>query len=368
MARILYTTTSRVSWDRSVNRVHVLDFAGLTEGMRQTLGDRLSMVYTRDEGQELFTSHAWRRLFQIRAPLLEGARPRMTWIQFILALGLHTEEEMAEAGDFLGHAPSYVFIRDPVRRLCHRMIACSISGRGQAPEKVTGVDLFYLCSMDRGTANVPYLLAQYIFRHAEGRKSGGRMSGCHFIGRLVAHFRLVSDQGLRGLSVVACELPLIDLHELERLNICLRVGDTWAWVAPGPERQTDATIGAPKAAEDAPAANKGVQADLAPVQAPQLPSPVPRTIQRRVSELEEEVQELRWSIVGLRGDVVRSITDQSRFATWMVSCMTRLMDASGRTYQAFDSTLVGSSQLPYQKRTRCRTDDGSTSAPQQPDP
>ncbi|GJX05975.1 hypothetical protein Tco_0193907 [Tanacetum coccineum] len=34
-----------------------------------------------------------------------------------------------------GHAPSYVLIRDPVRRLCHRMIAYSISGRGQAPEK-----------------------------------------------------------------------------------------------------------------------------------------------------------------------------------------------------------------------------------------
>ncbi|GKG51356.1 hypothetical protein Tco_0541740, partial [Tanacetum coccineum] len=83
---------------------------------------------------------------------------------------------------------------------------------------------------------------------------------------------------LRGLSVVACELPLIDLHELGRLNICLRVGDTWAWVAPGPERQTDVAAGAPKAAEDAPAADKGAQADLAPVQAPQLPSPIPRTI------------------------------------------------------------------------------------------
>ncbi|GKF99002.1 hypothetical protein Tco_0297785, partial [Tanacetum coccineum] len=79
---------------------------------------------------------------------------------FILALGLHTKEEMAKAGfkaywsgnervildkgdlrdywieissdkEFLGHAPSYVFIRDPMRRLCHRMIACRISGRGR---------------------------------------------------------------------------------------------------------------------------------------------------------------------------------------------------------------------------------------------
>ncbi|GJZ32644.1 hypothetical protein Tco_0578080 [Tanacetum coccineum] len=83
---------------------------------------------------------------------LGGVRRRMTWRQFILALGLHTEQEMAKDGfgaywdgsyrlildkedlrdywieisfdrDFLGPAPSYVLIRDPVRRLCHRMIA-----------------------------------------------------------------------------------------------------------------------------------------------------------------------------------------------------------------------------------------------------
>ncbi|GKG22512.1 hypothetical protein Tco_0387815, partial [Tanacetum coccineum] len=143
-------------------------------------GDRLSMVYAGDDGQALFTSHARRRLFEVRGPLvrefileflstyrmsdtemgldvadtlcfqLSGARKRMTWRQFILALGLYSEDEMAEAGfraywsgservipdkgdlrdywmeisfdkDFLGPAPSYVHIRDPVRRLCRRM-------------------------------------------------------------------------------------------------------------------------------------------------------------------------------------------------------------------------------------------------------
>ncbi|GJS07016.1 hypothetical protein Tco_0363812, partial [Tanacetum coccineum] len=95
----------------------------------------------------------------------------------------------------------------------------------------------------------------------------------------------------RGLSVVTSELPLIDLHKLGRHNICLRVGDTWAWVAPGLERQPDVADGAPRAAEDAPAADEGAQADPPP--------------------------ELRQSIVGLRGDVARLITNQSRFATWM---------------------------------------------------
>ncbi|GJY91588.1 hypothetical protein Tco_0506784 [Tanacetum coccineum] len=99
---------------------------------------------------------------------------------------------------------------------------------------------------------------------------------------------------------------------------------------------------APEATKDAPVVDEGALDDLAPM-------------------LEEEVHELRQSNVGLRGDVNRSITDQSKFATWMVSCMTQLMDASDRTYQAFDSTLIGSSRLPYQRCTRHRTGDANTS-------
>ncbi|GKB60802.1 hypothetical protein Tco_0916988, partial [Tanacetum coccineum] len=105
-------------------------------------------------------------------------------------------------------------------------------------EKVTGVDLFYLRTMNRETANVLYLLAQYLFRHAKGRKSRDRLSGGHFIGRLAAHFGLVGDQGLR---------------------------------APGPERQQATAAGAPRAAEDAHAADEGAQAVLAPVLVPQPP-------------------------------------------------------------------------------------------------
>ncbi|GJZ12507.1 hypothetical protein Tco_0547737 [Tanacetum coccineum] len=55
---------------RQINRVHILDFEGLTTDMRQDLAERLRMVYTRDDGQEVFMSRAWRRLFDIRAPLV----------------------------------------------------------------------------------------------------------------------------------------------------------------------------------------------------------------------------------------------------------------------------------------------------------
>ncbi|GKE18024.1 hypothetical protein Tco_1425601 [Tanacetum coccineum] len=200
----------------------------------------------------------------------------MTWRQFILALRLHTTEEMAEDSFQAYWLGSEI-----------------ISGRGQAPEKVTGVDLFYLRSMDRATANVLHLLAQYLFRHAEGRKSGARLSEGHFIGRLAAHFGLVYDQGLRGFPMVTCELPLIDLHELGRLNIYERIGDTWAWVASRPERQPDAAAGALEVAEDAHADDEGAQADPAPVQAPQLPLTAPRTMPYRIARLKEEVHELR---------------------------------------------------------------------------
>ncbi|GKE19559.1 hypothetical protein Tco_1427136, partial [Tanacetum coccineum] len=353
-----YEQRLEMIWSRPVNRVHILDFKGLTLDMRQDMAVRLRMVYS-GEGQQL-----------------GGVRRRMTRRQFILALGLHTEQEMTEAGfgaywagsdrlipdkgdlrdywieisfdrDFLGSAPSYVLIRDPVRRLCHMMIAYSISGRGQAPEKVTGVDLFYLRSMDSGTTNVPHLLAQYLFRHVEGRKSGARLSGRHFIRHLAMHFGLISSEGLRGLQVVTRELPLIDLHELGRLNICTRFGDTWASVTHEPMDQR----GTPP---------------------PPPPAPQPRTMSQRIERIEEEVHDLQRDAVGLRGVVESFTTEQSRVSTWLITCMTQLMDASGQTYQPFENTLVGSSRLSFQRRVRPRTGDASTFATPhtdaQPDP
>nr|GEV13296.1 hypothetical protein [Tanacetum cinerariifolium] len=90
---------------------------------------------------------------------------------------------ISSAGDFLSTTPSYTVIRDLILRLCHRLIACSIPGRSQAPEK--------------------------------------------------------------GLTVIAPALLVIDMAELVRLQICEQLDDTWAWVALGPERQPDAVASAP---------------------------------------------------------------------------------------------------------------------------
>ncbi|GKE03507.1 hypothetical protein Tco_1395525 [Tanacetum coccineum] len=130
--------------------------------------ERMVMEHRDDAGVVVFASQAWERLFDTRGPLLGGDRRRLSWRQFIMALGLHTEEEMESPGfardistdgDFPGLPPSYTLIRDLVLRLCHRMMAHSIAGRSQAPKKVTVTDLFYLRGVDVGSVNIPYLLA-----------------------------------------------------------------------------------------------------------------------------------------------------------------------------------------------------------------
>ncbi|GKF52012.1 hypothetical protein Tco_0148479 [Tanacetum coccineum] len=235
------------------------------------------------QGQSVITSRAWRRLFEIRGPLvhelileffstfnfgegvldldttgalqfqLGGARRRMSWRQFILALGLHIAEEMETVGfglyrvesgrhifdkgnlsaywreisferDFLGIPSSYTLIGDPMLRLCYRLIACSIAGRSQAHEKVTMTDLFYLRGMDVSSVNVPYLLARYLRLFASGRKQGAMISNGQFVARLAKHYGLLTEERLQGLTVIVRDLPVIDMAELVRLQICVELG------------------------------------------------------------------------------------------------------------------------------------------------
>ncbi|GKF16351.1 hypothetical protein Tco_0061269 [Tanacetum coccineum] len=114
---------------------------------------------------------------------------------------------------------------------------------------------------------------QYLFRYAEGRKQGAMMSGGQFVSCLTEHFGLLTEERLRGLTVVVHNLPMIDMDELVRLRVCDRLGDTWALVARGPERQQVAVARAAQA--DQEILDEGVQADPTPVHAPQAPSAAP---------------------------------------------------------------------------------------------
>ncbi|GJV64110.1 hypothetical protein Tco_1474938, partial [Tanacetum coccineum] len=286
---------------REVHRVHVFNFGGLPDLMVEGLSARMLIEHKDAQGIVGFGAYWAKSTRQI--PDKEDLRDY--WIG------------ISSAGDFLGTAPSYTAIRDLILRLCHRLIACSISRRSQAPEKVTMTGLFYLRGIDVGSVNVYYLLARYLRLFAVGRKSEALIFGGQF---------------------------------LVRLQICMEIDDTWAWVALGPKRQPDTTDGALEAAEDAPVVDEVDQAVLAPVQAPQQPPPPP-------------------PIAGL---VERSMTDQGRFSTWMISFMTQLMKASGQTYQAFNRTFRGSSLTAFQRRARQRINGASTSTAQQdqqqPDP
>ncbi|GJU88080.1 hypothetical protein Tco_1300503 [Tanacetum coccineum] len=208
---------------------------------------------------------------------LGGARRRMSWREFILALGLYIAEEMQTVGfDFLGTTSSYTLIRDPILRLCHRLIACSIAKRIQALEK--------------------------------------------------------------GLAVIAPKLPVIDMGELVRLQIYEHIDDTWAWVALGPERQPDAAVGTPRVAQDALAADEGVQADPSPVQAPPPPPAAARTIPQRMAILEEDAHEIRGALTEQRKVIDATTHDFSRFCTWTTTSLARMMDRAGVTYTSYYET------------------------------
>ncbi|GKD49422.1 hypothetical protein Tco_1278398 [Tanacetum coccineum] len=197
--------------------------------------------------------------------------------------------------------------------------------------------------MDVDSVNVLYLLARYLRLFAARRKSGAHISGRHFVARLAEHFGLLSAKIPGGLTVIAFKLPIIDIAELVRLQICVEIDDTWASMAMRLERQPDAAAGAPAVAEDALSVDEGDQAVPAPVQAPQQPPPPPpaaaRTVPQRLGILEEDVQGLHRDVGSLRGLVERLLTNQERFSIWMMTCMPQLMDASGLTYQAFDGTF-----------------------------
>ncbi|GKA79894.1 hypothetical protein Tco_0786490, partial [Tanacetum coccineum] len=113
--------------------------------------------------------------------------------------------------------------------------------------------------MDVGSVNVPYLLARYLRLFDARRKSRAHIFGGQFVARLADHFRLLTAEILGGLTIIAPELPVIDMVELVRLQFSVELYDTWAWVAMGPERQPDAAVGAPADTEDAPIVDEGGQ-------------------------------------------------------------------------------------------------------------
>ncbi|GKE08196.1 hypothetical protein Tco_1411747 [Tanacetum coccineum] len=233
-------------YGREIHRVQVFDFGGLTDLVAEGLSGRMLMEHRDSQGQSVFTRRTWRRLFDIRGPLvhkliLRSETPHEPEAVYF-GLGLHTTEKMESAGFGAYWADSARQVPDKGDLSAYWvgipsvLIACSIAGRSQAPEKVTVTDLFYLRGMDVGSVNIPYLLARYLRLFASGRKREAMISGGQFVARMAEHFGLLTEERLQGVTVIVRDLPMIDMAELVRLQICEEFDDTWAWVAPRPKK------------------------------------------------------------------------------------------------------------------------------------
>ncbi|GJW51513.1 hypothetical protein Tco_0092864, partial [Tanacetum coccineum] len=247
---------------------------GYTDADSTDFEERLGRIYDREihRGQSIFTSRAWRRIFKIRGSLVHE-----------LILEFFSTFRFGEVVVDLDTTRALQFQLGGVR-----LIAYSIAGRSQEPEKVTVTDLFYLRGMDVGSVNIPYLLARYLrFRE---------------------------------------EVWGDDIWRL----ICEELDDTWAWVAPGPERQQVDAAGALEVAKGAPDVDEGDQAVLAHVQAPQAPAARPaRTMAQMLERFKEDVHGMRGALGEQREVLDGMAYDFSRFTTWMVTGLSPHDDQAG---------------------------------------
>ncbi|GKD96825.1 hypothetical protein Tco_1380722 [Tanacetum coccineum] len=189
-------------YSREIHRVQVLDFQGMPELIRDVLYARMLMEHHDGDRVVVFTSRAWRRLFDIRRPLvheliLEFFRLNTADKMKIVGFGAYWAEsarQIPDKGDlrdfWIGissarpwHSPSYTS-----RRL----------------------------GMDVGSVNIPYLLTMYLRLFAAGRKSEALISEGQFLAQLAEHFGLLAEERVRGLTVIAPALPVIDMVELVR--------------------------------------------------------------------------------------------------------------------------------------------------------
>ncbi|GJT67835.1 hypothetical protein Tco_1019315 [Tanacetum coccineum] len=120
---------------REVHRVQVFDFGGLPDLMAEGLRGRMLMKHRYAQGVSLFTSRAWRRLFDIKGPLVHE-----------LILEFFSTFRFGEA----------ILDLDTLEALQFQL------------------------GMDVGSVNVPYLLARYLRLFAVGRKIRALIYGGQF--------------------------------------------------------------------------------------------------------------------------------------------------------------------------------------------
>ncbi|GJT37778.1 hypothetical protein Tco_0937643 [Tanacetum coccineum] len=273
--------------------------------------ERMVMEHRNYAGVVVFTSQAWGRLFDTGRSLVWELilefLSTLRFGEFILALGLHTGEEMESLGFARYWSESERMI--PEKGDLHDYwMGISTDGDFLGPPPF--YTLIRVRWPDVRSVNIPYLLARYLRKFDAGRKSGAHIFGEQFVGQLAQHFGLLTAEILGGLTVIALELLIINMDELVRLQIFVQLDDTWAWVAMGPERQLDAMVGALGVAQDAFIVDEGGQADPAPIQAPPPPPPAAaKTMPQRMARLRRTTTPNPYSAATQFGGVTRMMME-----------------------------------------------------------
>nr|GEV12329.1 hypothetical protein [Tanacetum cinerariifolium] len=158
---------------REVHRVYVFNFWGLSNLIAKGLSTRMLMEHRDAQGQSVLTSQAWRRLFDIRGPLVHE-------------LILKFFKEMQAAGFDLYWAEStrQILNKGDLSAYWIRISSVGIVERSQAPKKVTVTD-------------------------------GAMISGGQIVSRLANNFGLLTKERLQGLTLIVRDLLVIDMAELE---------------------------------------------------------------------------------------------------------------------------------------------------------
>ncbi|GJZ98989.1 hypothetical protein Tco_0671540 [Tanacetum coccineum] len=108
-----------------------------------------------------------------------------------------------------------------------------------------------------------------------------------------------------GLIVIAPELTIIDMGELDALIV-----------------------------------DEGGHADPTLIQAPPLPPASARTMPQRMARLEEDVHEISGALTDQREVIDAMAYDFSKFSTWAITSLARMMDRAGVTYVPYFETHV----------------------------
>ncbi|KAL8260138.1 hypothetical protein R6Q59_028091 [Mikania micrantha] len=172
---------------------------------------------------------------------LGGVDRSLSITQFARVMGIYSEEELQQplyrdsllakdvsnvvlctwwptiADGALHGTTRASWIRDPLHRYTHRIIAHTIAGRGESRERVTFTDAFLLyCLLHPASCNIAVALASDFEAH-RGRPVASQLDGGAFITRLAEGL----DIDTAGLTPVPSRL--LDLTAIRQMDIVERI-------------------------------------------------------------------------------------------------------------------------------------------------